>query len=142
MPKVFPIHDLFIKQLATVEGPNVVRWLALQDTDHLLRRFGQAEVVRASGGRSTSLRVREVADETWAIIEGRVEFVWHDLRSSSPTYNCWYNLECDHPTLLLVPFGVAFGYRVVDGPATMLRVTTHADGEHDGDQDLPWDSKR
>ena len=141
MPEVFPIHDLFIRRIPTIEEPNATRLLALRDTDHLLRRFGQAEVVRAKPESEIRLRSREVADEVWALIEGKVEFVWHDRRQDSPTYDRWHHLICDKPTLVLVPFGVAFGYRVLVGSASMLRLTTHPDGEHDGDQEFNLETK-
>lgn len=141
MPEVFPIHDLFIRRIPTIEEPNATRLLALRDTDHLLRRFGQAEVVHTLPGSKARLRSREVADEVWALIEGQVEFVWHDLRQDSPTYDRWHRLTCDKPTLVLVPFGVAFGYRALAGSASLLRLTTHSDGEHDGDQELNWETK-
>lgn len=141
MPEVFPIHDLFIRRISTIEEPNATRWLALRDTDHLLRRFGQAEVIHALPGPKTLLRLRKVADEVWALIEGQVEFVWHDLRQDSPTFDRWHCLTCDKPTLVLVPFGVAFGYRALADSASLLRLSTHPDGEHDGDQELNWETK-
>ena len=141
MPEVFPIHDLYIRRIPTIEGPNATRLIALRDTDHLLRRFGQAEVVQAQPGPKTQLRSREIADEVWALIEGKVEFVWHDLRQDSPTYDRWHHLICDKPTLVLVPFGVSFGYQALGGSASMLRLTTHPDGVHDGDQELIMETK-
>ena len=141
MPEIFPIHDLFIRRIPTIEEPNATRLIALRDTDHLLRRFGQAEVVHALPEPHMRLRSREIADEVWALIEGMVEFAWHDLRQYSPTYDRWHHLTCDKPTLVLVPFGVVFGYRALGGSASLLRLTTHPDGEHDGNQELNMETK-
>jgi hypothetical protein len=137
MPETYPIHDLYIKTILPIEDSGVTRWPSLRDSDHILRRFGFAEVVRARG--PSKLNVREVADEVWTLCDGRVEFHWHDLRHNSPTYNSQYRLVCDRPTLMLVPFGVAFGYRVLDGPATLLRLATHGEGIHEGDYQIPWE---
>ena len=111
MPEIYPIHDLYIKNIPPIEETGAIRWPTLRDSDHILRRFGFAEVVRAHG--PSKLHIREVADEVWTLYEGRVEFHWHDLRQNSPTYDNQYHLICDRPTLVLVPFGVAFGYRVI-----------------------------
>ena len=35
---------------------------------------------------------------------------------------CWIGNE---PTLVLVPFGVAFKVRAMDGPSQLLRLSTH-----------------
>lgn len=139
MPEIFPIHDLYIKTILPVEESGVIRWPTLRYSDHLLRRFGFAEVVRARSELPLTLHVRVVADEVWALIEGQVEFHWHDLRKNSPTYDNQHRLICTRPTSMLVPFGVAFGYRVLDGQATLLRLATHVDGAHEGDYQIPWE---
>jgi dTDP-4-dehydrorhamnose 3,5-epimerase-like enzyme len=141
MPEIYPIHDLHIQSFEAVTESNAIRWPALLDSDHLLRRFGLAEVVRALPGQKSLLRLREVADEVWALIDGHVEFVWHDRRRDSPTIHNWHHLVCDQPTLVLAPFGVAFGYRAFNNPATLLRLATHADGVHDNDQEFPWENE-
>jgi hypothetical protein len=137
MPEVFPIHDLYIKPILLIEEPGSTRWPTLSDSDHILRRFGLAEVVRVQPELPPKVHVREIADEVWILIEGRCEFYWHDLRENSPTYDKRYRLICDHPTLVLVPFGVAFAHRALDGAAIFLRLATHADGEHEGDRQFP-----
>jgi dTDP-4-dehydrorhamnose 3,5-epimerase-like enzyme len=139
MPETYPIHDLYIKRIQPVDDSGGIRWLALRDTDHILHRFGLAEVIRARG--SSKLRMREVADEVWTLCEGRVEFHWHDLREKSPTYDHRHSLICDHPTVMLVPFGVAFGFRVLKEPATLLRLATHDEGVHEGHEQIPWEDE-
>jgi hypothetical protein len=139
MPETYPIHDLYIKTILPIEEPGVVRWPTLRDADHILRRFGFAEFVQARPGLTSKFTVREVADEVWVLYEGQVEFHWHDLRQNSPTHNSRYRLICTRPTLILVPFGVAFGYQVLDGPATLLRLATHVEGVHEGDYQIPWE---
>jgi dTDP-4-dehydrorhamnose 3,5-epimerase len=133
---------LLIRQIPTQDEEGICRWLALRDQDRLLRRFGQAEVVRVSPEARPDLQVRVVADEVWALVEGEAEFVWHDLRPASPTHDAKYRAKYAQPTLLLVPFGVAFGYRALGGEALMLRLSSHADGEHDRDRKVPWTSNR
>lgn len=134
-----PIHDLFIRHVPSAGGRAEARWKALRDEDHLLRRFGMVEVLRVEPDLEPYLRVRSSADEVWLLIEGRGEFRWRDLRSDSPTHGVEHKLICDKPTQVLAPFGVAFGFRPLDGPALLLRISTHDDGLHEGDQRLPWE---
>jgi len=133
-----PIHDLFICELTAEETDGSTKCHVLSDEDHLLRRFGQVQVIRKSPGRSETLCLREVADEVWALIEGQVEFAWHDLRQDSPSQGHWHHLHTETPTLVLAPFGVAFGCRALEDPAFLIRLSTHAEGEHSGDQVIPW----
>ncbi len=71
------------------------------------------------------LRIRETADEVWALLEGRAEFIWHDRREGSPSYDLWHRLTSEEPTVVLVPFGVAFGVRAIGEEALFARLTTH-----------------
>jgi len=135
----FPIHDLFIRQIPTAGEASETCWKVLKDEDHLLRRFGMIEVLRVEAEMRPYLRVRSVADEVWVLIEGRGEFRWHDLRLDSPTHGVEHRLFCENPTQVLAPFGVAFGFRALDGPALLVRVATHDDGLHGGDRHLPWE---
>lgn len=125
----YPIHDLFIRPLQAEHDPEGWRLEVLRYSDHLLRRFGLAEVVFLKSAQVRPARLRIMADEVWALIEGSVEFSWHDQRSSSPTRGANYQLRCDEPTLVLAPFGVEFEVRAVDGPAQLLRLATHESDE-------------
>lgn len=140
MSKAHPIHDLFIRRVSTKKVGSEVHWEVMQESDHLLRRFALAEVVRGDPDLQPTLQLRSVADEVWALIEGRVEFRWQDMRASSPTQGTDYSITCSEPTLVLAPFGVAFGFRPLGGPALLLRLATHAEGTHDGDQRMPWET--
>lgn len=142
MQEPVPIHDIIILPLTQVEDEGTLRWVALRDTDHLLARFGQAEVIRVQTGRPVGMRLRSVADEVWALIEGQVEFAWQDLRQGSPTRNHHFSLACLKPTAVLVPSGVAFGFRALGNQPLLLRLSTHADEDpaSTGDQDLPWEA--
>ncbi len=137
-----PIHDLVLRPIASIDDPPAQRWIALRETDHILRRFGQAEVLRISPSASSTLRLRHRADEVWALIDGCVEFLWRDMREDSPTFGRTYQITCHEPTQVLVPFGVAFGARAIDEPALLIRVSTHVDDSQEGDRIIPvGDSK-
>ncbi len=121
----YPIHDLFIRSLHIDQDSNGATLEVLRYSDHLLRRFGFAEIVFLESDQVRPVGLRSVADEAWALVEGSVQFRWRDLRSSSPTREATYQLDCDRPTLVLVPFGVEFEVRAVGGPTQLLRLSTH-----------------
>jgi dTDP-4-dehydrorhamnose 3,5-epimerase-like enzyme len=99
-----------------------------------------AELVRVNSGEPGELRARPVADEIWILVEGNVEFVWHDLRPDSPSVGRVDRLSCNQPTLVLAPFGVAFGYRALEGAATLLRLATHGESQSEFIRVLPWEA--
>ena len=134
-----PIHDLYIRELTMEETDGLTKFHVLRDEDHLLRRFGQVQVIRKSPGRSETLCLRDVADEVWALLEGQVEFAWHDLRQGSPSQGHWHHLHAETPTLVLASLGVAFGCRALEDSAFLIRLSTHAEGEHAGDREIPWE---
>ena len=139
MTETKPIHDLYIRELTLEETNGLTKFHVLRDDDHLLRRFGQVQAIRKLPGRSETLCLREVADDVWALIEGEVEFAWHDLRQDSPSQDHWHHLRTKTPTLVLAPFGVAFGCRALEDPTLLIRLSTHAEGEHSGDREIPWE---
>jgi mannose-6-phosphate isomerase-like protein (cupin superfamily) len=130
------IHDLYTRQLDSQTSQDEQVWTVLQYDDHLLRRFGLAEVIRSEQAEFGHFRVREVADEVWAILEGKAEFLLRDFRETSPTQGLEQIIHCDRPTLCLVPFGVGFAYRSVEGVCLLARLATHADSEHAGDRTI------
>ncbi len=121
----YPIHDLFVRPLQIERDANGATLDILHYGDHLLRRFGFAEVVFLEGDQIRKAEPRKVADEVWALVVGEAQFNWLDLRLSSPSRDSSYQLDCDQPTLVLVPFGVEFSVQAVGGPAQLLRLSTH-----------------
>jgi hypothetical protein len=129
MSESLPIPDLFIRPLHPDLSEGHTRMTALRDDDHLLRRFGLAEVVRLCPTQELHLRLRSVADEVWALIEGAAEFHWQDRRPDSHAHGASHLLRAQQPHLVLAPAGVAFGVRALDQPALLLRLATHADND-------------
>jgi hypothetical protein len=131
-----PIHDLVIRPISIIDETETIRLPVLRFSDHLLRRFGQAEVIRLPPQSEREKRVRWVADEVWTLIEGEVRFNFHDMRSSSPTLDSQDQITFTQPTSVLVPFGVAVHLQTTDRPAALLRIATHEDDELQGDLEL------
>jgi mannose-6-phosphate isomerase-like protein (cupin superfamily) len=118
------VHDALVTPLA-LGGSGVHAVLSFDD--HLLRRFGAAQVVRLDAGdRFRALRV--TADEVWVLLEGAAEVRLEDTRPDSPTHDVRQAVALDAPTRLLVPFGVRF--EVEARPrAVLLRFMTHTERE-------------
>lgn len=131
-----PIPDLFIKPLEAHHEPGGSILPVVHFSDHILRRFGAAQVLRLSPDFKVEMRMREVADEAWALLEGSATFVWHDLRPESPSLDAWLRLRLDRPTLALVPFGVAFAPVPESDPCWLLRLMTHEESSP-GDRTMP-----
>lgn len=121
------IHDLFTRPLEAEEKEGGRILTVLRYEDHLLRRFGLAQVVQSRRAEFGSPVARQVADEVWANIQGEAEFLLSDLREGSPTQGNQVLIRCDHPTMCLVPFGVAFSYRCLGDSCTLTRLATHAE---------------
>lgn len=127
MDDPLPIHDLYIRALEprmTSSGSalNVLRY-----SDHLLRRFGLAEFHLLADGQQRRSPAQPVADEVWALVRGEAEFDWEDRRENSPTFGRTYQLRAGQPTLVLVPFGVAFRIRSLNGEAALVRLASEED---------------
>jgi hypothetical protein len=132
----YPIHDLYIRDLDYRDRGDLTRLPLLEYDDHLLRRFGYAEFIRGTPGLAIHNPPREVADEVWVLLEGTARFTWKDTRDNSPTVNIDYSITSDRPILLLVPFGVAFGYQVEgENDALLIRLATHPPDELHPDEE-------
>ena len=136
----YPIHDLFVSEIELIEMDGQIRIPILSFQDHLLRRFEFAESILLDPKYRTDMKVRNVADEIWVSLSGKVQFTWLDMRIDSPSYGSRYEIQADKPTRVLAPFGVAFGIQTLDEPVHLIRFSTHPEGEHEGDQVIPWET--
>ena len=118
------IHDVLLTPLASAPAG---RQAILAFEDHLLRRFGSAEVIRLGPGEAFRV-LREKADEIWALLDGAAEFLLEDTRPTSPTLGVKQAVRMDSPARLLVPFGVQLEVRP-DPKASLLRIMSHSERE-------------
>ncbi len=105
------------------------------ELDDLLRRMGQVEVRVVSEIEENEFTLRAVADEVWVSIDGGVDIILVDRRSGSPTEETAIkiNLDTEDGQGVLIPFGVAYSI-IAKTDARLLRLSTHRDGSHEGDQ--------
>ena len=128
-PDSASIHDLWVQPLPTSRSTSVTRWKLPEGLAPWLRRYGEAEVIRMAAGAHLAPRVRSVADEVWALLDGEVDVVMQDGREESPTRGARVHLHLSEPTLVLVPFGVQSEVSSLGARSWIVRMATHTDSE-------------
>ncbi len=114
----------------------------LRDDDQLLSRFGQASFSKSYPGVIKAFHYHEKQDDLWFFPSGNAQVVLFDFRDESSTKGetqVVYMGE-DNPLLLLIPIGVAHGYRVLgQEPAVIMYFTTKSYDPADPDEKrIPW----
>lgn len=117
----------------------------LRDDDHLLTHFGQLSWSMSYPGVIKAFHYHKEQDDLWFFPSGNVQVVLHDLREYSITKgetNVYYMGE-DNPNILLIPRGVAHGYRVLgEKSATVVYCTTKSYNSAQPDEErIPWDDE-
>lgn len=115
----------------------------LRDDDALLKNFGQASLSLSYPGVIKAFHYHKTQDDLWFFPKGNAQVVLYDLREESPTKgetNVFYLGE-HNPMLLLIPKGVAHGYRVLGNePAIITYFTTESYHSQQPDEyRLEWD---
>lgn len=115
----------------------------LRDDDELLKRFGQASLSKSYPGVIKAFHYHKRQDDIWFFPVGNAQVVLHDMREDSPTKgetNVFYLGE-DNPQVVVIPTGVAHGYRVLGNtPAVIVYFTTESyDPKNPDEYRLAWD---
>ena len=131
------IQDVTVKKLVRHVDDRGFFMEVLRDDDELLKRFGQASLSKTYPGVVKAFHYHERQDDLWFFPCGNAQVVLHDLRENSPTKgetNVFYMGE-DNPILLVIPIGVAHGYRVLGSePAIIMYFTTESYDPKDPDE--------
>ena len=99
----------------------------LREDDEIFTRFGQSTMSVAHKGMIKGFHFHEKQDDLWFVATGKVIIVLHDLRTDSPTFGQTETLYAgkDDYKLVMIPTGVAHGYKVLsDEPVILLYHTT------------------
>lgn len=105
----------------------------VRDDDEILERFGQFSVSLSYPGVIKAFHYHKKQDDIWFFPKGNAQVVLHDLRQDSPTYKQTdvYYMGEHHLVSLLIPRGVAHGYRVLGHEPAIISYLTncsyHAD---------------
>lgn len=114
----------------------------LRDDDCILKRFGQVSMSKSYPGVIKAFHYHENQDDIWFFPVGNAEVVLYDRREGSMTKgetNIFYLGE-DNPEIVLIPAGVAHGYRVLGNkPAYIVYFTTNSYNPEEPDEKrIPW----
>lgn len=114
----------------------------LRDDDELLKQFGQTTFTIAYKDTIKAFHWHKKQDDLWFIATGKAAVVLYDLREDSPTFQetqLVYAGENDYK-LILIPAGVAHGYKVIsDEPVLLFYHTTQSyNREHPDEERIPW----
>ncbi|MFY0802954.1 dTDP-4-dehydrorhamnose 3,5-epimerase family protein [Peribacillus frigoritolerans] len=117
--------------------------LVRDDEPELLSRFGQASCSMSYPGVIKAFHYHEKQDDLWFFPSGNAQVVLFDLREGSSTKgetDVYYMGE-ENPIMLMIPKGVAHGYRVLgQKPATILYFTTESYNPKNPDEKrINWD---
>lgn len=140
------INGVVLKKLVRHSDDRGFFMEILRDDEELLKRFRQASMAKSYPGVIKAFHSHELQDDLWFFPSGNAQVVLHDLRGDSPTKgetNTFYLGE-DNPGLLVIPKGVAHGYRVLGNePAVIVYFTTESyQPEHPDEIRIPWDDPR
>ncbi|MGG6360054.1 dTDP-4-dehydrorhamnose 3,5-epimerase family protein [Peribacillus frigoritolerans] len=117
--------------------------LVRDDEPELLSRFGQASCSMSYPGVIKAFHYHEKQDDLWFFPSGNAQVVLYDLREGSSTKgetDVYYMGE-ENPIMLLIPKGVAHGYRVLgQKPTTIIYFTTESYNPINPDEKrIDWD---
>lgn len=118
----------------------------LRDDDGLLSRFGQTTFTVAHEGTIKAFHFHEKQDDLWFVASGKAIVVLHDLREGSPTHKETQVIQAgtDDYKLIVIPIGVAHGYKVVGKePVLLFYHTTKSYNAMEPDEKrIPYDDPK
>ncbi|TSC90287.1 MAG: dTDP-4-dehydrorhamnose 3,5-epimerase [Candidatus Berkelbacteria bacterium Licking1014_96] len=99
----------------------------VRDDEKLLSRFGQASISNTYPNVIKAFHWHKYQDDLWFCVSGNIQAVLYDRRPRSKTKGetTIFYLGDDNPKIVLIPKGVAHGYRVLGtNPAVLVYFTT------------------
>jgi len=116
----------------------------IRNDDDIFSQFGQMSFSKTYPGVIKAFHYHKKQDDLWFFPVGNAQVVLYDTREDSSTYrevNTFYIGE-DNPQVILIPIGVAHGYKVLGNtPAIIIYQTTESYNSDEPDEyRIPWDS--
>ena len=118
----------------------------LRDDDKLLKKFGQTTFTVAYQGTIKAWHYHKQQDDLWFVATGKAMVVLYDMRDDSATKGETQVInagEGDYK-LILIPIGVAHGYKVISKEPVLLfyHTTKSYDPANPDEERLAWDDKK
>ena len=138
------IEGVKVKKLTTHTDDRGNFMEILRSDEGLLSNFGQASISVTLPGVIKAFHWHKKQDDTFFCISGNAHVVLHDLRKESKTYKktqVIYLGDNAEKKLLIIPHGVAHGYRVLGNtPLVMLYIVSELyDPKINDEQRIPFD---
>lgn len=138
------IEGVRIKQLTPHADERGYLMELLRSDDDIFRKFGQCYVSLNYPGVVRAWHYHKKQDDYFVVVKGMCKVGLYDLREGSPTQgeaNTFYLGEHNR-ILLMIPVGVAHGYKTVGTePSLLINFPTEVYDSTDPDEyRIPWDS--
>ena len=118
----------------------------LRDDEGLLSKFGQTTFTVAHSGTVKAFHWHELQDDLWFVATGKAVVVLHDLRDGSPTRGETQIVMAgaDDYKLIVIPTGVAHGYKVISAEPVLLfyHTTEHYTAAAPDEKRIPYDDPK
>lgn len=116
----------------------------LRETDPYFERFGQVYVSKNYPGVIRAWHYHQAQTDIWSVVSGMIKAVLYDMRPDSPTQGQLQEvfLGDDNPAALVIPVGIAHGYKTAGvEPSLLLNFTDHVYNRESPDEfRIPWNS--
>ncbi len=115
----------------------------VRDDDRLLETFGQLSASFTYPGIIKAFHYHKKQDDIWFFPVGNAQVVLHDMRQDSPTHKQTdvYFMGENNPIALLIPHGVAHGYKVLGPQPAVITYLTNLSYNPDNPDEyrIPYD---
>jgi dTDP-4-dehydrorhamnose 3,5-epimerase len=144
MAKGIGIEGIVVKELITHSDDRGYLREILREDENLLKKFGQTSVTKAYPGVIKAFHWHKNQDDLWYIADGMAQIVLYDLRKNSKTYRETQVIYAgeDNPKLILIPKGIAHGYKVLGNKPLLLfyHTTENYNSDNPDEERMPFDS--
>jgi len=118
----------------------------LRSDENLLEQFGQAALSTTLPGVIKAFHWHNRQDDLWYCLSGNAQVVLYDRRRDSKTYGktqVIYVGENSEKKLLIIPKGVAHGYRVLGNTSLIMLyfLTEPYNPKNPDEERIPFDDK-
>ncbi len=139
------IHGVKIKELVTHADERGFFREVIRSTDAFFKEgFAQWSHTKTHAGAAKAWHLHQKQTDWWYVAVGAVKVALYDTRADSPTHGKleeYFLGEQYGAKVLKVPPGVAHGYKVLEGPAHLFYITSHAYDPQDEGR-IPHDDAR
>lgn len=138
------IHDVVVHPLTVNADERGYLMEILRESDPFFTRFAQVYVSKNYPGVIRAWHHHKIQTDLWAVVDGNVKAAMYDMRKDSPTFGTVQEviLGVDHPVVLVIPVGIAHGYKTIGvQPSLLLNFADRLyDPANPDEYRIPYDS--